>query len=261
MLAAPRISTVNAIGPTLVCRTSWMVSWEISPAICSRSILAMSCNLHHWLPRISRVNSKPSVCQLRQLHLPVRLNRRERGYWKGLDVYGGQQPANVQLDYVTVEYGGSGINGANISVVGGYLVAQHSIIRHSLHDGVYFGSAGRGSLSNSQIVSNTLYGVHNITPLRSVLAANNWWGVPSGPTSDVPACSQGTGDRVSDGVLFHPVLTDTNSTAPFPLSDAPVLTLTPRRWFAPADGISRASFSTSLCGMATARRCRVAGSE
>ena len=47
-------------------------------------------------------------------------------------------------------------------------------------------------------------------------------------------------------MLFRPVLTDTNSTASFPLSDAPIITLTPRRWFAPADGISRIYFDITV---------------
>jgi hypothetical protein len=77
------------------------------------------------------------------------------------------------------------------------------------------------------------------------LASNNWWGHPSGPTPDTPACGSGLGDEVTDGVLFRPVLT---STVPvlFPLTDAPYLTLTPRRWFAPADGISRVYFDITL---------------
>ena len=151
------------------------------------------------------------------------------GSWIGLVVYGGQARANAQLDYVTIEYGGRNLNGANIGVTNGYLVARNSKIRHSQYDGVRFNSKGTGSVLNSQIVSNTVYGVQNTHPSLAVLATNNWWGDPSGPNSDQSSCGQGLGDRVTAGVLFRPVLTDTNTIAPFPLSDAPILTLTPRR--------------------------------
>ena len=60
------------------------------------------------------------------------------------------------------------------------------------------------------------------------------------------ACSSGHGDKVTNGVLFRPVLTDTLTTRAFPLSDAPILTLTPRRWFAPADGTTKVYFDITL---------------
>ena len=84
--------------------------------------------------------------------------------------------AVAQLDYVTIEYAGSDINGANIEVANGRLIVHHSIIRNSLTDGVRFDSNWGGSILESQIVSNTLYGVRNLTPTRAVLATNNWWG-------------------------------------------------------------------------------------
>jgi hypothetical protein len=168
------------------------------------------------------------------------------GSWIGLVVYGGQTPANAQLDYVTIEYGGSGINGANISVTNGYLVARNSKIRSSLDDGVRFNSRGYGTVLNSQIVSNNLYGVRNTHIAQAVLATNNWWGDPSGPDSDLAVCPVGFGQPITGGVLYRPVLTDTNGTAPFPLSESAALTLTPRRWFAPADGITRIYFDITL---------------
>ena len=67
-----------------------------------------------------------------------------------------------------------------------------------------------------------------------------------GRQSDTAACSTGQGDKVTNGVLFRPVLTDTLTTRAFPLSDAPILTLTPRRWFAPADGTTKVYFDITL---------------
>ena len=100
-------------------------------------------------------------------------------------------------------------------------------------------------VSNSQIVTST-YGVFNIAPVHPVLATNDWWGDSNGPQSDVAGCSSGHGDKVTNGVLFRPVLTDTNLDAGFPLSDMAQLTLTPRRWFAPADNTLRVYFDITL---------------
>ncbi|HZY41732.1 MAG TPA: hypothetical protein VFF59_07000, partial [Anaerolineae bacterium] len=167
------------------------------------------------------------------------------GAWQGLIVHGAVvDQAIAQLDYATVEYGGSASAGANIEVgLGGQLVARHSRIRYSSKDGVRNISANTSiSILNSQVLSNTLYGVRNQFTTTAILATNNWWGDANGPTSDNPVCSTGQGDKVTSGVLFRPVLTDTSMTRPFPLSDAPILTLTPRRWFAPADGTTKVYF-------------------
>ena len=168
------------------------------------------------------------------------------GGWIGLFIDGGVHQALAQLDYVTIEYAGSDINGANIEVANGQLMVRHSIIRYSLTDGVRFDSNWGGSILESQIVDNTLYGVRNLTPARAVLATNNWWGDPNGPKSDLAVCSIGNGDEVTTGVLFRPVLTDTSMIPAFPLSDAPILTLSPRRWFAPANGTTRVYFDITL---------------
>src|SRR5204863_4267140 len=98
------------------------------------------------------------------------------GSWQGLVINGGQHQAIAQLDYVTLEYGGSG--GANIDVQNGRLIVHHSIIRQSSTDGVRFANNWGGSILESQIVGNADYGVRNGTPLKPVLATNNWWGDP-----------------------------------------------------------------------------------
>jgi hypothetical protein len=168
------------------------------------------------------------------------------GSWRGLVVYGGSQKAIAQLDYVTIEDAGSDVGGANIEVNNGQLIANHSIIRKSIKDGVRFNSNSGGSIIDSQIISNTLYGVRNPPPFTAVLATNDWWGDPLGPKSDLTTCSSGNGQPVTSGVLFKPVLTDTNISAPLPLSSYPNLTLTPRRWFAPADNTTRVYFDITL---------------
>lgn len=182
---------------------------------------------------------------------PITLTGRVKtpGAWQGLVV---QAPvidqASMELDYATVEYGGSVSAGANIVVgLGGQLVVRHSTIRFSAKDGVRNDvSSSAISLLNSRIVSNTLYGVRNQFPTAAILASNNWWGDPNGPTTDTPACSPGHGDKVTNGVIFRPVLTDALMTRPFPLTNAPILTMAPRRWFAPANGITKVYFDITL---------------
>jgi len=173
------------------------------------------------------------------------------GGWRGLVIEGSNTTAVAQLDYATVEYGGSDFGGANIVVGNGQLIARHATVRFSAKDGLQFGSGGSGSILNSQIISNsqivtTTYGVNNSSLTNGVLATNDWWGDPNGPESSVSGCSTGQGDKVTSGVLFRPVLTSTNLNAEFPLSEAPMLTLTPQRWFAPADGVTRVYFDITL---------------
>lgn len=182
---------------------------------------------------------------------PITLTARVKtpGAWPGLFVHGAViDQASAELDYATLEYGGSASGGANIAVgLGGQLVVRHSAIRLSAKDGIRNDTSSSViSLVNSQIVSNTLYGVRNQFPTSAILASNTWWGDPSGPTTDTPACSPGHGDKVTNGVIFRPVLTDALMTRPFPLSNAPILTMSPRRWFAPADGITKVYFDLTL---------------
>ncbi len=173
------------------------------------------------------------------------------GSWLGLNVDGGAGNAVAQLDYATVEYGGGGSSLANVTVNHGQLIARHTTIRYGARDGVRFAVSAGGSILNSRIISNsqivtTTYGINNQTPARAVLATNDWWGDANGPKSDVATCSTGQGSRVTNGVLFRPVLTTTNLNAEFPLSAAPQMTLTPRRWFVPADGVTRVYFDITL---------------
>jgi len=168
------------------------------------------------------------------------------GGWSGLYIDGGVHEAVANLDYVTIEYAGRDINGANIEVANGKLVVHHSLIRYSMTDGVRFDNNWGGSILESQIVGNTLYGVRNLTPTRAVLATNNWWGDAGGPQSDVVECSTGQGDKITAGVLFQPVVTDSLMIPVFPLSDAPILTLSPRRWYAPANGLTRVYFDITV---------------
>jgi hypothetical protein len=168
------------------------------------------------------------------------------GSWRGIVVFGSGQLAVAELDYATVEYGGSDVNGANIELQNGKVIAHNSIIRYSANDGIRLDSNAEGMILNSQIYGNSNYGINNLTPTKGILATNNWWGDVGGPQSDIPQCSSGQGDRVTAGVLFVPILADPGANVILPLSDAPNLTLIPRRWFAPADGTSKIYFDITL---------------
>ena len=168
------------------------------------------------------------------------------GAWRGLYVTGGAGTAVAQLDYVTIAYGGSDAGGANIEVSNGSLIAHHTIIRDSAKDGVRFDYSATGSMLAGQIAGNTLYGVRNMQPTNPVLASNNWWGDANGPQADTPGCSTGSGNPVSTGVLFRPVLTASDASVPYPLSNSPSISLTPQRWYAPADGLTRVYFDLTL---------------
>jgi hypothetical protein len=166
------------------------------------------------------------------------------GSWRGIYANGGTHMAAVQLDYTTIEYAGSEL--ADIELQFGLLIAHHSIIRNSSKDGIRFDNNFSGSILNSQIYGNAGYGIRSFQTNVSVLATNNWWGDAGGPQSDVVQCTSGLGDHVTAGVLFVPVLTSADSSVTVPLSNAPSLTLTPRRWFAPADGTTRVNFDITL---------------
>ncbi len=158
------------------------------------------------------------------------------GYWRGLVVAGGPHQANAQLDYVTVEYAGSDTGGADIAVTSGNLIAHHSTIRNSQKDGINFGSGAGGTVLQSEISGNALYGMVDAPTNQGILAGQNYWGAADGPMSDNGSCPVGHGQKVTQGVFFSPIRTSADQVIDFPLSDAPILTLTPRAWFAPADG-------------------------
>jgi hypothetical protein len=173
------------------------------------------------------------------------------GGWGGLEVDGDLfHPASARLDYVLIEYGGFGPNSGDLSVTDGQASVAHSIIRYGNTNGVYVNVRGTGSvIESSRIISHTDYGMKNIItgPAYAVSAANNWWGDPSGPQTDNSCNPGGTGSRISSNVIFRPVLTSSTALPTYVgPSDARILTLSPRRWFAPADDATRVYFDIVL---------------
>ncbi|MFN8446381.1 MAG: right-handed parallel beta-helix repeat-containing protein [Caldilineaceae bacterium] len=163
------------------------------------------------------------------------------GSWEGLLFYGTYAvPAVGTFDHVLIEYGGVGTTGANLYLSQAQASIANSIIRNGGAHGVYVNNVSAGvTIERSQIVNNAAYGVYNAASHRTVLAANNWWGNASGPTSDNSCNPGGTGSRISAGVAFRPVLAAANADpgliAPVDLRQIAVV---PQRWFAPADGVT-----------------------
>lgn len=166
------------------------------------------------------------------------------GSWQGIQLQGdAQNPPFLRLSHATVEYGGlSAGNGANIRVNMGSFSIHDSIIRYSAGHGVYFFGNPSGSvIASSHIVNNNGYGIlssHAATG-HILLAANNWWGSPSGPAVDDACNPGGQGSRLSAGVVFKPFLTSTGAETPaIEIADAYLIMLEPQRWFAPANGVT-----------------------
>ena len=173
------------------------------------------------------------------------------GAWYGLQVQGTTRAATAIFDFATIEYGGNGVTGANLRIHTGQVQMRHSIVRYSSNDGIRNESYGhsRTLIETSQIVSNTGAGLNNLDPNWPILAMNNWWGSASGP--QLPAGSAcgpgGSGSRISDGVIFRPVLAAAGAPATSPANDdLRQLSIRPLKWFAPATGNSRVYVQITL---------------
>jgi len=171
------------------------------------------------------------------------------GWWYGISASSSSlYHATVHLEHATIEYGGRG-GYANLDVNRSQAFVSHGLIRFSGNDGIKVSTNSNASIEASQIVSNAVYGVHNTSADAAdiVMAANNWWGAASGPTADGTCNPGGTGDRVSGGVAFQPVLTNTQQEPPVLAANAArILTMTPNRWFAPADNLTRIRLTLTL---------------
>lgn len=144
------------------------------------------------------------------------------------------------MQYVTVEYGG--YSNAEINVENGKLNITDSQILYSGSDGFYAGTGGAGStIHNSQIVNNNDFAVENYDSTYTLQADNNWWGSPNGPQLTNGCNPSGSGGRISGNVAFQPFLTSGSQIAAgLAGGQSRLVSMTPLRWFVPADGVSRA---------------------
>jgi hypothetical protein len=179
---------------------------------------------------------------------------KQPGWWSGIRIEGSasNDSANAAISYATIEYGG-GNNQGNVYVAHGRVAIERSILRHSSSNGLYAWYGASGSvIESSQIVDNAEFGVRNIERSKALLAANNWWGSPTGPLfsdAQIPVnCNPGgVGSKVSAGVVFTPFLASADADpGPIAPADVRLLSITPQRWFAPADNTTRIFVTITL---------------
>lgn len=90
-----------------------------------------------------------------------------------------------------------------ISVYDSQVEINNSIITNNKRGIEAAGSQAQLLIRNSKIYNNIDYGVYNEPSNHGQIdAINNWWGNDSGPRHSLNP--QGTGDRVTDNVLFDP---------------------------------------------------------
>jgi hypothetical protein len=180
--------------------------------------------------------------------LPIRLvgTSGTAGAWRGIRLLGrGTEPARATLAHVTLANGGNaGV--AAIDVFNGRLSFTDGEIVNHAADGILFsGGAVGGLVEGSAITDIGGVGLANTTD-QLIVAPNNWWGSPTGPTTN-DACYAGNGTRLQGLVRFGPWLTSAEQ-RPDPLAplEIPLVTLSPQRWYAPADGKTRVWVDVSL---------------
>ncbi len=133
------------------------------------------------------------------------------GFWRGVNLDNVKSPTT--LDHVVIEYGGGGLNNANVSVANASRPAvAHTAIRQSDGYGIVAVSSAVPTITHSNITDNLLDGLNSAVP---ILGRLNWWGDLSGPSGAGP----GTGDGVSSTVAFEPWL-GAPFTTPFGWIDA-----------------------------------------
>lgn len=134
------------------------------------------------------------------------------GTWRGITV---QTGGHAMLNYADMSYGGKG-GESLLTIYSDDVVVQNSRMHHSGTNGIgVFGNDIRPAIGYNQIVSNTIGGLCRAPNsglcyqegyrTATLDARYNWWGSASGPLH--PTLNPtGTGDKVSDNVLFKPWL-------------------------------------------------------
>ncbi len=162
------------------------------------------------------------------------------GSWTGITFSGAGAGASV-LENAIIEYAGYGTNyfNANIALLSSGPAVRKTISQNSAGSGIFVQNAtmtplissctvtgnkwGVYSLNSNPIVSdtiitgNTTAGVTNANSATTVDARNSWWGSATGPTH--PGNPGGTGNVVSDYVLYSPWLTQQPGTSSVTISD------------------------------------------
>ncbi len=117
------------------------------------------------------------------------------GSWRGILV---ADDGSAEFSHCEIAYAGATTYGLFIDN------ATVSVENCSIHDNAGSGIQVRDAQPTltCNLFENNDDGVVNLSPATVVDASNNWWGSGSGPSHE--ANPGGTGDSVSDGVLFTP---------------------------------------------------------
>ncbi|MBX2997789.1 MAG: Ig-like domain-containing protein [Caldilineaceae bacterium] len=123
------------------------------------------------------------------------------GWWRGIAI--GSQSAST-LQHCDVGYGG-GNGEAMIGLGSNTILVSNCHIHHSAGDAILADFASP-TLTSNRFEAN-VFGVRNPYPAETVVdARHNWWGHANGPRHE--GNPNGQGDKVSDGVLYDPWLTE-----------------------------------------------------
>ncbi len=121
-----------------------------------------------------------------------------------------------RLAHAIVRYGGGDYYHYSTKALfrnfGGDVVLEKVELTQSGAVGVY-AENGPMTLRKCRVTANRTHGVFNSTPKFAVDARQVWWGDPSGPYHRTKNPG-GSGDEVSDGVLFFPWAADEAGTVP-----------------------------------------------
>lgn len=122
--------------------------------------------------------------------------------WGGVEFRSGSNGSASLIDHAIIRFAGDRSSGS-LTFIGVSPTVQYSTLADG-HIGIETNGAQPILVCNN-IHSNGAYGILNATPSVVVNAAEQWWGSTTGPYHDTlnPA---GTGNEVSDGVLFSPWL-------------------------------------------------------
>jgi parallel beta-helix repeat protein/YD repeat-containing protein len=109
-----------------------------------------------------------------------------------------------------------------LEIAGSSPAVQNDIFLQNAGSGVYATTFANPTLQNDEFSGNGQFGVSNSSNGVTLVATNNWWGSPTGPT--ISSNPGGTGDHVSNGVTYSPWLTTLSQPTPTPY---PAATATP----------------------------------
>ncbi|TFG94108.1 MAG: hypothetical protein E4H13_15340, partial [Calditrichales bacterium] len=124
--------------------------------------------------------------------------------WSGIRFVDQAEDASCRIKYCIFRYAGNYSTDAAIIATSASPTISYSVLRDN-RNGLIASSASNPTINNSDIYNNATYGINNVDKQFLINAENNWWGSNNGPThSGNPG---GTGDAVTDGVDYNPILT------------------------------------------------------